>query len=65
MKLSLPECEICLICDFDVENPKCNSRQLRLAIGGFSVENIEDKIRKIVYVTVYGYGGGGVQESRS
>jgi len=52
--------EVFIQCDFSVENPEQNIKCLRI-IAGYIVLDNENKD---VLMVVYGYGGGGVQESR-
>lgn len=53
--------KVLIQCDLTVENPAQNIKCLRIIAGYLELENKSND----VLMVVYGYGGGGIQESRT
>jgi hypothetical protein len=53
--------KVLIQCDFTVENPAKNIKCLRIIAGYLELDNKSND----VLMVVYGYGGGGIQESRT
>jgi hypothetical protein len=53
--------KVLIQCDLTVENPAQDIKCLRIIVGHLELDNKSND----VLMVVYGYGGGGVQESRT